>query len=114
MLDKEMAKVIASHLRVRKATLENSKNTEVLLQLDRAINLMDDIFRGDTIASLWSVEDVLSLTQDEDYDGDRVDTSDITLEQAREVLERTDRKHDATIGINWDVLQANLDFVQSE
>lgn len=48
----------------------------------------------DFIASFWSVEDVFSVAPN------------IMHEEAQEVLAEVDRRHDATIGINWDVLQS--------
>jgi hypothetical protein len=44
------------------------------------------------IVVLWHIDDVKEL---------RPDLSD---EQCREVLEHCDKYHDATIGINWDVI----------
>ena len=46
------------------------------------------------IAVIWSVEDVQEIRPD------------LTDEQAWDVLEHAERHHDATIGINWDVLTA--------
>lgn len=45
------------------------------------------------IASAWSVEDVQEIRPD------------LTDEQAWQVLQRVERKHDASIGINWDTLE---------
>jgi hypothetical protein len=45
------------------------------------------------IAEVWHIDDVRAL---------RPDLSD---KQCMEVLLQCERKHDATIGINWDVLQ---------
>jgi hypothetical protein len=45
----------------------------------------------------WCIEDVQSIRPD------------LTDEQATEVLLRIERKHDANIGVNWDVLQAWAD-----
>ena len=45
------------------------------------------------IAVIWGVEDVQEVRPD------------LTDEQAWEVLQQTDRKHDATLGINWDTLE---------
>ncbi len=47
---------------------------------------------ADTIEISWHIDDVKEL---------RPDLSDA---QAREVLERARDQHDASIGINWDVL----------
>ena len=44
------------------------------------------------IAIVWNVEDVLEVRPD------------LTEEQAKEVLRRVKRGHDANVGINWDVL----------
>jgi len=56
----------------------------------------------DEIAIIWSVEDVLSIRED------------LTPEQALEVLEQAEHKHDASIGINWDVLGYIADWMYSE
>ena len=53
------------------------------------------------IAVKWCIEDVLSLDPD------------LTLEQASDVLEAVKRRHDAEIGVNWDVLQYWIDEVKS-
>jgi len=44
------------------------------------------------VAIIWSIEDVQSVRPD------------LTDEQAMEVLWSAERSHDATVGINWDVL----------
>lgn len=56
----------------------------------------------DEIAIIWSAEDVLSIRED------------LTPEQALEVLEVADHKHDAGIGINWDVLGYHADWMFPE
>ncbi len=55
-----------------------------------------------TISITWSTEDVLSLD----------DT--LTEAQAIEVLELAENKHDANIGINWDVLHEWISYVKDE
>jgi hypothetical protein len=45
------------------------------------------------IAILWHIEDVRAVRQD------------LTDEQCGEVLLECERRHDATIGVNWDVLR---------
>lgn len=55
--------------------------------MPRTITLEDD-----EVAIIWSADDVLTFRKD------------LTPEQALEVLERAKHKHDAEIGINWDVL----------
>ncbi len=46
----------------------------------------------------WSTDDVLSVRED------------LTDEQADEVLEDVKRGHDASIGVNWTVIEAVADF----
>lgn len=118
MINQDMAQFIGSHLRARRAVLELGFQAEILEKLNRAIKLMDDIARGDTIESGWSVEDVFSLTADEDYefnydaDGKPIAPSDITADEARNVLKLADSEHDASIGINWEVLEYHLDYIR--
>lgn len=59
----------------------------------------DDVVAYD----LWSVDDVL-------HEGN----PDVTRAQAEEVLGRMERHKDATIGMNWDVLNYHLDEVVRE
>ena len=54
----------------------------------------------DKEAYIWGVDDVLSLD------------SSLTEKEAREILHGI--KHDASIGVNWDVIQANIDFFKAE
>ena len=51
------------------------------------------------ITVIWSKEDVLELRPD------------LTEEQAADVLVSADRRHDANIGINWEVLQFHADYL---
>ena len=57
---------------------------------------------GDTLYVEWCIDDVLQ--QD----------STLTREQAIEVLELLDNKHDATIGINWDVIDCAIEEVKRD
>lgn len=117
MINEITAKFIASHLRARKTVLETTATPEMMAQLNDAIATMDDIANGNTIESGWSIEDVFSLTDDENYEftyvnGEPVPPSDITVAQAREVLSAVDHNHDASIGINWDTLGYYLQEVR--
>lgn len=47
----------------------------------------------DEIQIIWCVDDVKSIAED------------LTDEECRQVLEAVKSNHDATIGINWDVLE---------
>lgn len=53
--------------------------------------------QGCIIASIWSIEDV------------KQERPDLTDEQCMEVLEQCEHKHDAEIGINWDVIRTHAD-----
>ena len=67
--------------------------------MSRTITLEDD-----EIAIIWSVADVLEIRPD------------LSQDQAEDVLLLADKKHDACIGINWDVLgfHANWMFPEQE
>lgn len=54
---------------------------------------------ADTIAICWHIDDVKQVR------------SDLTDAQAREVLEHAKDQHDASIGINWDVLSFHADHL---
>lgn len=54
------------------------------------------------IASIWGIEDVQSI---------RPDLSD---DQAWEVLQTASREEDATIGINWDILEFHAEALFGE
>ena len=49
------------------------------------------------IALIWSVEDVQTIRDD------------LTEEQAMDVLNVVERRHDADIGVNWDTLEYWID-----
>lgn len=54
------------------------------------------------IAAIWSIEDVLEVRPH------------LTDEQAWEVLRRGDRRYDAEVGINWDVLACAADEIVAD
>jgi hypothetical protein len=56
----------------------------------------------DMIEIRWHIDDVKSIA------------SDLTDEECREVLRLAKRNHDATIGINWDMLEIWADEVRSK
>ena len=56
----------------------------------------------DEIAIIWSAADVLDVRPD------------LTHDQALDVLHRVEHKHDATIGINWDVLSCHASMLYPE
>lgn len=75
----------------------------------KAYEKCDRFIDGEVIASTWDIDDVKSLQDDED----EFDESErITDDEAKEVLQMANDNHDATVGINWDVLQSHLDHVR--
>ena len=74
-----------------------------------------DYINGNTIAPSWNIEDVHETARQmssgliEDPD-----ESPLTDDEAREILATADRRHDASIGINWDVLGTHIDEVLRE
>lgn len=68
-----------------------------------------DYINGDTISLPWNIEDVHE-TAKEMATGlvEDPDESPLTDEQAREVLATTERRYDASIGVNWEVLGTHI------
>lgn len=65
--------------------------------------------KNETITITWSVDDILSR------DTPRQGRRPLTREEAAEILQDLKRRHDATIGINWDVIDVFVDsFDRSE
>lgn len=78
----------------------------------RAYHKLDALIDGDEICSGWCIEDVFSLMfPDEDGICGHTD-EEIAI--AREVLKAAEADEDATIGINWDVLQYHLGNVMEQ
>lgn len=77
--------------------------TELLSQAMRTIR--------SELSSRPDCDDLWSLWQVEDVRGQR---SDLTDDQCRKVLRQIERGHDATIGINWDVIDVVADILYSE
>jgi hypothetical protein len=64
----------------------------------------------DWIASWWHIDDIIQQdngAEDEPY-------SDLTHEEAREVLRLMDKYHDCDVGINWDVIDSWIDHVKAQ
>lgn len=73
--------------------------TAALMELQRELERRPD---ADLIISGWSIEDV---------HGRRPDLSEM---ECREVLRTVERRHDANIGINWDVIDMIADDLYPE
>jgi hypothetical protein len=142
MLDKNKAQALIEVL-ARCVSIDRLESLPVgtVLDFNSAAATVQAIADGDTIASLWSVEDVDSLepdceveqiSKDGEDDGltwyhcytHEMDTlmdnmceecpAPITTEQARAVLAAAAVNHDAEQGINWDVLRAHLEDVRGQ
>lgn len=72
------------------------EDSDLFKQAVAAVNELDQyelVDKRNSIALVWMTDDVLSIRED------------LTEEQAMEVLERVDRKHDASIGVCWETLE---------
>jgi hypothetical protein len=62
----------------------------------------------DTISIQWSVLDVKQQLKD------RNKKEKLTLDDCREVLDRCLTRHDASIGLSWDIIDIHIDDVLEE
>ena len=60
----------------------------------------ETIEKGDAIAVYWHIDDVKSLK------------NDLTDEQARQILATLKHRHDASIGVNWDVIATTIQMYE--
>ena len=58
------------------------------------------IVQDETITISWHVSDIFSRD------------ASLTIEQSREVLTLLKKTHDATIGVNWDTIDAAIDVIK--
>jgi len=65
----------------------------------------------DWLASWWHISDVHLQAND---DGENDEASELTDEEARRVLSSIHTHHDSNIGINWDVIDATIDYVKEQ
>lgn len=59
-----------------------------------------------TISSKWSVQDILHQAKEDEVI--------VTVDEAKEILHWIDNKHDASIGINWDVISTYISMFLHE
>ena len=62
-----------------------------------------DLINGNAIAPIWMIGDIHSQAREIARLDDDAD-SPLTDDEAREILATIDRRHDASIGVNWDVI----------
>ena len=58
----------------------------------------------DTISLEWTTDDVKLQLKN------RGQENSLTNDECRDVLHRLLHKHDATIGVSWDVIDASIDY----
>ena len=82
---------------------------EIELKEGQSVPTPEDIARltdPDWLASWWHISDIK-----EQYLGDG-EYSQLTDEEAREVLRLADKKHDCEYGLNWEVFDAWAEHVK--
>lgn len=57
----------------------------------------------DEIAITWHIEDIRMCLENLDR------TDKLTDKECREILKAVEHNHDATIGVNWDVIEYQID-----
>ena len=65
-------------------------------------------FDPDWVAEWWHIDDIIEQddgAEDETY-------SDLTKDEAREVLRLMMKEHDCEVGLNWDVIDGWIDHVK--
>jgi len=66
------------------------------------IEMYNEKYNPEIVSFSWNIEDIIERAKDNDRE--------VTTDQAIEILAIVKRQHDATIGINWDVLDAHTDM----
>lgn len=89
------------HIRQMAVHLVNDGLVELTL-FDDAVESMQKEWL-DKMAVSWGAEDIQSVARNKGFS--------LTSEQIGEVLDHLLHKHDASIGINWDVIDATLDIL---
>ena len=69
----------------------------------------------DTISIQWSTLDVKQQLEDRNYlQKEWGKKESLNLKECREVLSRCLRRHDATMGLSWDIMDIHIDDVIEE
>jgi hypothetical protein len=63
-------------------------------------------FDEDWMTEHWHIDDVIEQAEN---NGEQ-----LTIEEARKVLQLIDKNHDCEVGINWDVIDGWVDFVVNQ
>jgi hypothetical protein len=88
--------------------MRERKSTDYGYKSDRehVEDYLDDIGKGNVIASIWMIEDVQGRAEESGYF--------LTDDECRDVLSYLNNKHDACIGINWDVIDYWVEVVVND
>ena len=65
---------------------------------------------------IWTVEDVLEVARDKEYDSDHIDVitmyqTEVTKEMAEDVIRNVHENQSAEFGISWYTLMSELDDI---
>lgn len=104
-----MAKPITKSEHNRMTTSKKKKVQTPLQKLKKqlenagiSMQTLKELAEGTQIASRWHIDDVIGRARERKI---RVSSA-----QAKDILGNIERKHDATIGINWDVIDSWIDM----
>jgi len=67
-------------------------------------------FDPDWMAEWWHIDDII----EQDDGAEDEPHSDLSKDEAREVLRLMDKYHDCEIGINWDMIDSWIDHVKAQ
>jgi len=84
----------------------NTTKEDFINLINQLPSNIQDFDTDTTIGAFWGIDDVIFRAEEIGFTLDYI--------QAKEVLGNTKRNHDASIGINWDVLDCHIeDFAYS-
>lgn len=75
--------------------------TTIRKEIERLQRQYADNLDEHVAVAVWSEDDVLGRAKEREIK--------ITKEKAQEIIDRIDRKQDATLGISWDTIDCYLD-----
>lgn len=83
--------------------VDNMKGYAIREELKKVVEMIKD---PNYLYLTWNIEDVLAVIAERFKPPDHVE---FTEEDARQVLDNISRSHDATIGVNWDVIEVHIE-----
>ena len=67
-------------------------------------------FNPDWMAEWWHIDDII----EQDDGAEDEEPSDLTKDEAREILRLMSKYHDCEVGINWDMIDSWIDHVKAQ